>query len=72
MNRPPGADLLPRLPPKSIKKREIIRGNDGARIFNFFDPDGNRFEFMQFPPESKQRRPCAALGGGDFGDRLVN
>ncbi|MCX7013019.1 MAG: VOC family protein [Candidatus Sumerlaeota bacterium] len=56
------ADLLPRLPPESIKKREHIKGGDGALIFNFFDPDGNRIEYMQFPSESKQRQAMIRAG----------
>ena len=48
------ADLLPRLPESSIRKREINIGKDGSSIFNFFDPDGHRIEFQYFPPTSQQ------------------
>ena len=48
------ADLLTRLPEESIRSREIVTGIDGSRIFNFFDPDGHRIEFQQFPADSNQ------------------
>jgi len=56
------ADLLPRLPPESIRKREITTGRDGSKIFNFFDPDGNRIEYMQFLPESQQYQAMRRAG----------
>lgn len=50
------ADLKTRLPQSSIRNPDIITGRDGSLIFNFFDPDGHRIEFMQFPPESQQAK----------------
>ncbi len=55
------AELLPRLPVESVKNPQIITGRDGSRIFNFFDPDGNRIELQQFPPESQQAKSLASL-----------
>ena len=48
------AHLKERLPAESIRNPDITTGMDGSRIFNFFDPDGHRIEFQQFPPESQQ------------------
>lgn len=48
------ADLRSRLPAESVRNGAIVTGKDGSRIFNFFDPDGHRIEFQQFPPESQQ------------------
>ena len=48
------ADLKKRLPPESMRKPDITKGRDSSFIFNFYDPDGNRIEFQQFPPESLQ------------------
>jgi len=47
-------DILKRLPPESVRNREITTGTDGSRLFNFFDPDGHRIEFQQFPPDSQE------------------
>ncbi|MFQ5808943.1 MAG: VOC family protein [Armatimonadota bacterium] len=47
-------DILERLPAESIRNREITTGTDGSRLFNFFDPDGHRIEFQQFPPDSEE------------------
>jgi len=52
-------DILPRLPGESVRKREITTGMDGSRLFNFFDPDGHRIEFQEFPPESQEARAMA-------------
>ncbi len=55
------ADLRERLPPESVCHDVIITGADGSRIFNFFDPDGHRIEFQQFPAESQQARSWKRL-----------
>ncbi len=46
-----------------MRKRDIVTGNDGSRIFNFFDPDGNRIEFQQFPAESQQAQAMVRMAG---------
>jgi len=56
-------DLKTRLGPESIRKSEIVTGRDGSRIFNCFDPDGNRVEFMQFPPQSQQAQAMERAKG---------
>jgi len=48
------ATLKRRLPAESIRKPDVHTGRDGTRIFNVFDPDGHRVEFMEFPPDSQQ------------------
>ena len=57
------ADLMERLPAESIRKPDITTGMDGSRIFNFFDPDGHRIEFQQFPPESQQAQARRSVRG---------
>ncbi len=52
-------DILPRLPDLSVRKREITTGMDGSRLFNFFDLDGHRIEFQEFPPESQEAQAMA-------------
>ena len=47
-------DLMKRLPVESVKNPEIKLGKCGAKLFNFFDPDGNRIEFMEFVSGSLQ------------------
>jgi catechol 2,3-dioxygenase-like lactoylglutathione lyase family enzyme len=47
-------DILKRLPPESVRNAEPATGIDGSRLFNFFDPDGHRIEFQQFPPDSEE------------------
>ena len=53
------ADLKQHLPAESIRNPNITTGTDGSRIFNFFDPDGHRIEFQEFPPESQQAQAMA-------------
>ena len=55
------ADLRKRLPPESKMKDEITTGRDGSKIYNFRDPDGNRIEFMEFPPEAQQAQAMARV-----------
>jgi lactoylglutathione lyase len=56
------ADLKQRLPPESLRKPDIGSGKDGSRLFNFYDPDGHRIEFMEFPPESQQAQAMKRMG----------
>ena len=37
-----------------VPETDINRGSDGAVQFWVRDPDGNRIEFMEYLPESKQ------------------
>ncbi|MCX7015558.1 MAG: VOC family protein [Candidatus Sumerlaeota bacterium] len=57
------ADLQKRLPPESRRKErdEIVVGTDGSKIYNFYDPDGNRIEFMEFIPTSQQAQAMARV-----------
>ena len=55
------ADVVERLPRDKVHR--IVTGDDGSRLFNFFDPDGHRIEFQQFPPESQQARAMHLAGG---------
>ena len=50
------------IPDEYILSSEISRGlRDYSIIFNFVDPDGNRVEFTEFPPDAKQFRAMQSL-----------
>ncbi len=55
------ADLKKRLPAESLRNPDIKIGSCGAKLFNFFDPDGNRIEFMEFGSGSLQAEALAKL-----------